>query len=589
MKIDPLVSTLHGGGVGTMIVTKRYWASVVGLFFIGTVTLISSSLIFPFSVPAGYAWVNLSVLFLLLTLTYISPVQLGDQVLSLSLGVEIPLFLLFGPVVTVIALVVAWAIGEIVRGKTLEVERMVKNIGMLILMPTFASLGYVLAGGDFSDHISISFLSLLVPITLFAVLHFTSNYAVNFLHAAFDQPEDSWFLGIRWDIGSFAVEYTIGLAFVFFENSYGTQAILFVSIPFIILHYIFRLYSNLVLANRQLTLISELTMDISSELREDQVITVLMRGLPKILRVTSCYLFYLDAENVLVPFGVLGISPEVEEKMLQVRLQPGDGVTGTAFLHGRALLDSGRRRAIIDREISGVAPVPGRSIIAVPLIYQDETLGVLTLTHIDYHAYSHRDQEMVQILASQLAISLWNARRLARTEEQSYIDQLTGVYNYRYFDTILERMRHDADRLGTPLGLLVLDLDHFKQINDIYGHLAGNEVLKSVAQLIRELVRFEDVVCRYGGEEFTIILPGVTEDAALTIAERLREGIAQHPVSVTQIGKSVSLPIHITVSIGVAIYPNMANSAVDLLRNADRAMYVGSKQQGRNRVAAYEY
>ncbi|MCI0183467.1 sensor domain-containing diguanylate cyclase [Sulfoacidibacillus ferrooxidans] len=571
-----------------MVVKKRYWASVIGVWSLAIISLISSALIFPFPAFTHFMWLLFSVLFLLLTLTYISPVLLGGQMISLSLGVEIPMFLLFGPVVTAMSLIVAWVIGELIRGKTWDVERTIKNIGMFMLMPTFASLGYGLAGGDFPDRISTSMLALLLPIVVFAVLHFISNYFVNFLHVAVEAPEDPWFLEIKWDLGSFAVEFSLALLFVFFEKIYGLQAILYLSIPFIVLLYIFRLYSNLVLANRQLTLISDLTMDLSSELREDQVVTVLLDGLAKIVRMTSCYLFCPDAEGMLIPCGVRGLSSETEEMMRKVRLQPGDGVTGTAFLHGQSLLDSGRRRVTVDRQIHGVAPVPGRSIVAVPLIYQDETLGVLTVTHTDYHAYSHRDQEMVQILASQVAISLWNARRLARTEEQSYIDQLTGVYNYRYFDSVIERMRHDADRLHASLGLLVMDLDHFKQINDRYGHLAGNEVLKSVANQIRQLVRYEDVVCRYGGEEFTVILPNVTLEVALAIAERLREGIEHHQVMITPIGKTSFMPIYITMSIGVAVYPEMANSSVDLLRNADRAMYVGSKQRGRNRVAAYE-
>ncbi|PWI57291.1 GGDEF domain-containing protein [Sulfoacidibacillus thermotolerans] len=572
-----------------MIVRTRYWASVGVLYAAAAVTLFSSLLVFPFPVLTPFMWLLFGVLFVLLALTYVSPVQLGDQMISLSLSIEIPMFLWFGPIVTAASLIAAWLIGDFVRGKMWDIERTIKNIGMFMLMPTFASLGYKLVGGVVPQTHLATFFQVLFPLTVFAVLHFISNYAVNWLYAMFEQPDDHFFLAIKWDFASFAVEYALSLLFVFFAVAYGAQAIIFLGLPFVVLLYIFRLYSNLVLANRQLTLISEVTMELSSELREDQVIAALLNGLPRIIRLTSCYLFCPDADGVLIPCGVRGSSLEMEEQMRAVRLQPGEGVAGTAFLHGRALLSNGRRQPLVRSEETNAAIDFGRSMIAIPLIYRDDTLGVLALVHKEYRAYSRRDQEMAQILASQVAISLWNARRLARTEEQSYLDQLTGVYNFRYFDMILERMCHNADCLDTTLGLLIMDLDHFKQINDVYGHLAGNEVLKAVAQLIKEFVRAEDVVCRYGGEEFTVILPGVSVDSAVAIAERLREMIAQHPVSVAQIGKTAFLPLHVTVSIGVAVYPIMAQSAVELVRNADRAMYVGSKQRGRNRVAAYEH
>lgn len=233
-------------------------------------------------------------------------------------------------------------------------------------------------------------------------------------------------------------------------------------------------------------------------------------------------------------------------------------------------------------------PAHRATILAVPLTYYEQVLGVLTLTHSERHAFSKRDVEMVHILVNQAAIGLSNARRYTQTKELSLMDELTGVFNYRYFESALDKYCMRADHQESAVTLLVLDIDHFKRINDSYGHQAGNEVLRSFAQLVKEQVRDGDIVCRYGGEEFAVILPGAGADVGMQIAERVRSAVESTAVHLPPTGVATTLPVRLTVSVGAASFPEMADSPQSLLRNADRAMYVGSKQRGRNRVALYE-
>lgn len=161
-------------------------------------------------------------------------------------------------------------------------------------------------------------------------------------------------------------------------------------------------------------------------------------------------------------------------------------------------------------------------------------------------------------------------------------DSLTGLYNRREFDALLADELARAQRFSRPVSLLMLDIDYFKRVNDTYGHQAGDAVLKGVSELLGSQARAIDHVCRYGGEEITVILPEIDVEAGAKIAERLRAAVEVQPFDV-----DIGSPLHITVSIGVASFPAQADSAQKLVVVADTAMYC-AKQSGRNRISSYE-
>jgi diguanylate cyclase (GGDEF)-like protein len=186
------------------------------------------------------------------------------------------------------------------------------------------------------------------------------------------------------------------------------------------------------------------------------------------------------------------------------------------------------------------------------------------------------------------ALSLRTAsdlRRVALLERENITDPLTGIYNRRYLDRRLEEEVVRARRYSHPLSLLMLDVDHFKRINDEYGHHAGDGVLRFLGELIMGIVRGPDVVARYGGEELVVISPEITRERALALAERLRENIEAHEFVLT----SESAPrqaIRVTVSIGVAALEADVPDAIALMRRADEALY-SAKAAGRNQVRGY--
>ena len=218
------------------------------------------------------------------------------------------------------------------------------------------------------------------------------------------------------------------------------------------------------------------------------------------------------------------------------------------------------------------APGATGTAIAFPLICRNRTVGVLVgLDPLPSSAHPALGPSLVLALRAVLepcAIALDNALALQKAEALSVTDDLTRLYNSRYLNLVLRREAKRASRSGRPLSLLFLDMDGFKQVNDKHGHLAGSKALVEAAAIIRACARETDVVARFGGDEFALILPDTGRDGALSVASRIRERLSS-----AQFLASDGLSIHLTASIGLATLPGAAVSAEELLRAADVAMY----------------
>lgn len=226
-----------------------------------------------------------------------------------------------------------------------------------------------------------------------------------------------------------------------------------------------------------------------------------------------------------------------------------------------------------------IAPTPGKHV-CIPLIAQGMTFGVLHLGVDPGHDGDWENRrEFATSVTEQLSISLANLRLRESLQHQSVRDPLTGLYNRRYLEETIERELGRSLREQTALSVIMLDLDHFKAINDDYGHNAGDRVLISVAQLLMEHLRGEDLVCRFGGEEFTIILPRADQGVAIERAEALRALILALRIDLGAGNEALS----VTASFGISSYPLHAESVEELLAVADDALYE-AKDQGRNRV-----
>ncbi|HEY4192130.1 MAG TPA: GGDEF domain-containing protein [Mesorhizobium sp.] len=176
------------------------------------------------------------------------------------------------------------------------------------------------------------------------------------------------------------------------------------------------------------------------------------------------------------------------------------------------------------------------------------------------------------------AMTVSLSARSETMEQAALTDGLTGMQNRRYFDDALKEYLHEFQRVGKPIGLMILDLDHFKQINDSYGHDVGDEVLKAVANCLKDLTRYHDVAARLGGEEFGVVTPNMDFDLLNRFAERIRKAIAG--ISIT----SGNIRLKVTTSVGLAVWDHK-ETAEEFYRRADRQLYE-AKRMGRNRVCA---
>jgi diguanylate cyclase (GGDEF)-like protein len=225
---------------------------------------------------------------------------------------------------------------------------------------------------------------------------------------------------------------------------------------------------------------------------------------------------------------------------------------------------------------------PPHGYLCVPLMAQGDALGVLHLQPAaapPAEGAASWNEQLIEAATDQIGLALANVRLRETLRNQSIRDPLTGLYNRRYMEETLEREMRRAERSGRPLGIVMLDIDHFKQFNDAHGHEAGDVLLRDLGAFLRSRIRGGDIACRYGGEEFTLVLPETSLTDTRDRAEHLRQGI--HGLTVQHHGQTLET---ITASLGVATWqPGL--TAQQALRAADQALY-RAKAEGRDRVVA---
>jgi diguanylate cyclase (GGDEF)-like protein len=211
------------------------------------------------------------------------------------------------------------------------------------------------------------------------------------------------------------------------------------------------------------------------------------------------------------------------------------------------------------------------------MISQGEVLGLLSVS-VPQGPDTAVELAAATTLSEQLAIGISNINLREVLRRQSTVDELTGLYNRRYFDETLRRELFRAERMRASLAVVMIDLDHFKRMNDTYGHEAGDVVLRTVGRCLREGVRRSDIACRYGGEELVLVLPECDAAAARTCAETLRKAISALDLH----HGDTTLP-QVTASFGIALWPAHGEDAQALVQSADRALYA-AKHGGRNQT-----
>ncbi|GGR23525.1 sensor domain-containing diguanylate cyclase [Deinococcus ruber] len=269
-------------------------------------------------------------------------------------------------------------------------------------------------------------------------------------------------------------------------------------------------------------------------------------------------------------------------QLLEVRVRWGNTPPAALTFHPQQCLAVRRSRLGDPQEEPfswASCPLGQHPHICLPLTAQEDVIGHLQLSPLpEEPAQQHVVHALAKAIATPCALGLANLRLQESLRQQSLRDPLTSLYNRRYLDETFERELGRAMRHNQPLAVLMVDVDHFKRFNDTYGHDAGDQVLIQLGKRLRDHFRLEDIVCRYGGEEFAVVMPAASLDGAVERAEDLRTALAR--LNVTLNGTSQE---SMTVSIGVSVYPLHGDDTAVLLRRADQALY-RAKQAGRNQV-----
>ncbi len=321
---------------------------------------------------------------------------------------------------------------------------------------------------------------------------------------------------------------------------------------------------------------------LSFDLNLEQVIRDLYEQCQRIVDIGIFYVALYDEGKSEIIFYT--ISRKVERLRIRSRnIKEKPGATGHIILTKQMIyvpdiLDA-KYKEIVNL-FTHINKSDGRTYLGVPMLLRNQVVGVIALQSGQVDAYSQAHIRLIETIAAQAAIAIDNARLFARTEEFAITDSLTGLFNRRHFIELAEKEITRALRYKKPLSIILMDIDHFKQVNDRFGHLIGDQMLQLISQNCTKVLRKIDVLARYGGEEFTVLLPETDQKEAIAVAARIKEAVDSTSL-VTKEGV-----IKVTASLGVAELTEPVQDLKDLINRTDQALY-NAKDAGRNQIKSF--
>lgn len=335
---------------------------------------------------------------------------------------------------------------------------------------------------------------------------------------------------------------------------------------------------NLAQRTRELAFFINSSKALTSTLEFNAILRVIMDRAQRLIRSEAWALLLL--EDAAQELRYVAVKGKKEKDFKNFRLRVGEGAAGWVGKTGKPLMinDFGKQRRFA-REMELITRAKIRSLLCVPIVNKRRTIGVLeVINRLDRKPFEDKDRDMLRKLADQAAIALERAHLYERMSNLAVTDDLTKLYNFRYLDQTLDHEIKRCQRYSSVLSIIFFDMDYFKEVNDTHGHLMGSKVLVEVGRLLLENLRTVDIIARYGGDEFVVVLPETDVQTAVRITQRLQRGLRA-----AEFLKEDGLNIRLTASFGIAGYPEHAQSKRDLVRLADQAMYL-AKNSGRDQI-----
>jgi diguanylate cyclase (GGDEF)-like protein len=330
----------------------------------------------------------------------------------------------------------------------------------------------------------------------------------------------------------------------------------------------------------------EINKAIFSTMETKEILFLIVKKISEIMQVTRCSIILIDRKMNIG--HVLSTYEDPDLGTLSIDLKKYPEITRAMEDEKTVLIQDVGVDPIVKEVRDNLISIGIRSIMVIPIHYSEKAIGALYLrTSRKEKKFSEKELKISQVIASMAAVALNNARLFNIIKEEKDLlekmavtDDMTRLYNHRFFVRRLKEEYKRSERYKTNLACIMIDIDNFKNVNDTYGHQAGDIVLQEIARIIKRCVRETDVVARYGGEEFAVILPHTGNEAAVNLANRIRNAVKKSR------SDSLEPDVSITVSIGVSTYPHPeVNNMDDLIRKADDGLYQ-AKSHGKDVVVS---
>ncbi|HEV2963252.1 MAG TPA: sensor domain-containing diguanylate cyclase [Candidatus Angelobacter sp.] len=328
----------------------------------------------------------------------------------------------------------------------------------------------------------------------------------------------------------------------------------------------------------EVAIFNDVAKALTSSLNLDSILQTIMEKMAEFFRPDTWSLLMVDEQKDELYFAIaIG---DAAETLKTVRMRMGEGIAGWVARNGESLIvPDVYNDPRFAKRVDEYTKWKTRSIICVPLQSKHRVLGVIQLINCAMESFGEQEMFFLHALCDYAAIAIDNARSVEKIQELTITDDCTGLYNARHLYKTLEAEVYRSARFGYEFSVIFMDLDHFKTVNDTYGHLIGSKLLQEIGFKVKSQLRLIDYAFRYGGDEFVILLPQTDKNSALVVAKRLQEMMRR-----TQFLSDDGLNLNIRCSMGLATYPEDAKSSHEIIRQADEMMYM-VKNSSRDNIA----
>lgn len=531
-------------------------------------------------------WVTISLYLVILLLTMMLPVQLTNITISLERWITFTVFFQYGLFAELIFMQVAMIL-LLFTGKTSlpTAQRFLINSSMFAIVSVLSALVFFAMGGEVG---TVDFTSIVVFGAIYAITYMLVNsLLLKVFFAITSEKFTIWSRGTLWDYLTTLLVFPSSVSLYYLNLHFGNKSILLCGIPFLFILLIIRMYHRSDNLNEKLSSASVIGRELADRLGFEDVVKTFIVKLQNVVSYDQAYVLDLRSGTHLIT--LMGsenavVSKKVDHIKFKSKVEWDDGLDLDI-----TKIFGAKKEAALLKNFTFSETV--KSVMTAPIKRNQRTEGMLILTSRHKNNFRELEMKIVDILTGYFAISLVKARLFEKTVEQSERCGLTNLHNFRYLDAKLDEdiIRYHTGEL-TSLSAIILDIDHFKAINDTYGHQSGNDLLCALSDVLLSFVDEDASLARYGGEEFVYILRNKGKARTVELAEEIRKEVERvaFPIIPDLSEDRSPIDVHLTISVGVATVPEDAENAKLLLRNADRALYIGGKQAGRNRVGVFE-